>query len=452
VVQFNKFHNRFKHLFQTKTRSLTLQSYQYLKGLFQASKKNMERMAEAVPDSNDQRFQHFLSKSPWDEDAVIDKLAQEANGHIGGHPDSCLLLDETAIVKKGAKSVGVARQYCGELGKVDNCQVAVFAVLAHQQLATPIDCRLFLPRSWTDDPQRCHEAGVPAEYLDYQRKQDLALQLVLSSRARGAVFNWVGCDGLYGEDPGFLRSLTAMGEVFMADVHKDQRIYLEDPSPQIPAPSTQRGRKPTRLKARSKPLRVDRWTEEQPENSWQRFDIRATTKGKLKVAVLHRRVWLWDGKEPKAQCWHLIVRKTLGPEEIKYSVSNAPSQTPVKRLVYMQGQRYLIERIFQDSKNQCGLDQYQARGWRSWHHHMTMVMLGMLFMVGLRLHHKKAYPLLSCTDIVELLSHYLPQRKISEEEIFRQLEIRHQRRQQAIESANRKQSQEEISSNGNVTK
>ena len=86
VVQFNKFHNRFKHLFQTKTRSLTLQSYQYLKGLFQASKKNMERMAEAVPDSNDQRFQHFLSKSPWDEDAVIDKLAQEANGHIGGHP------------------------------------------------------------------------------------------------------------------------------------------------------------------------------------------------------------------------------------------------------------------------------------------------------------------------------------------------------------------------------
>ena len=91
----------------------------------------MERMAEAVPNSNDQRFQHFPSQSPWDEDAVIDRLAQEANGHIGGQPDSCLLLDETAIVKKGAKSVGIASQYCGELGKVDNCQVAVFAVLAH---------------------------------------------------------------------------------------------------------------------------------------------------------------------------------------------------------------------------------------------------------------------------------------------------------------------------------
>ncbi len=421
-------------MFKTRTRDLSTRAKQYLKGLFQAKKKNMERMAEIVPDSNDQAYQHFLSKSPWNEDAVFDQICLDVNHLIGGNADTCLIIDETGIPKKGEKSVGVSRQYCGQLGKVDNCQVGVFTVMAHKQHAAPIDCRLFLPKPWIEDKQRCAQAGVPDQFIEYQRKHDLALQLVIAARLRGARFGWVGFDALYGDDPAFLRSLDNMGEIFMADIHKDQHIYLDDPSPYVPARKAKRGRAPKRLKARCKPIRVDRWVQQQPDSAWNLIDIRHTTKGKLKAAVLHRRVWLWDGKESKAQHWHLIVRKTIATNELKYGLSNAKAQTPAKRLVYMQGQRYLIERIFQDAKNQCGLGQYQARGWRSWHHHMAMVMLAMLFMLEQQIKHNAAYPLLSCNDIVELLTHYLPNRKISEEEVFRQLQVRHRRRQKAIQS------------------
>jgi SRSO17 transposase len=398
----------------------------------------MERMAESVPNSDDQAYQHFLSQSPWEEDAVIDQVCHDTNQLIGGK-ESGLIIDETGIPKKGTKSVGVSRQYCGQLGKVENCQVGVFAVLAQGENVSPIDCRLYLPRSWVEDKNRCLHAGVPEEYIEYQRKQDLAVQLVIASHLRGAEFGWVGCDAFYGEDPAFLRSLNDLGEIFVADVHKDQRIYLSDPAPRVPSPKSKKGRRPKRLKSSIKPVRVDIWSQEQPESAWVRIETRDTTKGKLRIAVLHRRVWLWDGKEAKAQCWRLIVRKTIGTDDIKYSISNAPPDIKLERLAYMQGQRYLVERVFQDAKNQCGMGQYQARGWRSWHHHMTMVMMAMLFMLEQRVKNSPDYPLLSSNDIVELLNYYLPDRKASEEEIFEQLQARHERRQKAIESAYRKQ-------------
>lgn len=426
-------------MFKSKTRNLSFRAEQYLNGLFQAKKKNMERMAEAVPNSNDQAYQHFLSQSPWEENAVIDQLCHDTNQLIGGKNDSCLIIDETGIRKKGQKSVGVSRQYCGQFGKVENCQVGVFVALAHGQYVAPIDCRLFLPKSWADDIERCRQAGIPDEFIEYQRKQDLALQLVLAARIRGAEFGWIGCDAFYGEDPAFLRSLDSMSEIFVADVHKDQRIYLDNPLPYVPAPKSEKGRRPTRLKTDGEALRVDFWAQQQLESAWEKFEVRDTTKGKLRVAVLHRQVWLWDGKEPKAHCWRLIVRKTIGTDEIKYSISNAPPQVSLERLVYMQGQRYLIERVFQDAKNQCGMGQYQARAWRSWHHHMTMVMLAMLFMLEQQIKNSAAYPLLSSNDIVELITFYLPNRKASEEEILEQLQMRHERRQRAIDSAYRKQ-------------
>lgn len=426
-------------MFKSKTRDLSFRAEQYLKGLFQAKKKNMERMAESVPNTNDQAYQHFLSKSPWQEDAVIDELCHDANQLIGGQEDSCLIIDESGFPKKGSESVGVARQYCGQKGKVDNCQVGVFTALANKKYVTPIDCRLFLPRSWTEDKERCREVEVPEEFIEYQRKQDLAIQLVIAARIRGVAFNWVGCDAFYGEDPGFLRSLNEMGETFVADIHKDQRIYLRDPQPYVPTKKSKKGRQPTRLKTGVKPIRADQWSKQQPEDDWKKFEIRDSSKGKLRVSVLHRHVWLWDGKEHRAQRWRIVVRKTAGTDEIKYSLSNAESSISLQRLVYMQGQRYLVERAFQDAKNQCGMGQYQARGWRSWHHHMTMVMLAMLFMLEQQIKNSADYPLLSSNDIVELLTHYLPNRKTSEEEIFEQLQMRHMRRQRAIDSAYRTQ-------------
>ena len=413
----------------------------------------MERMAEVVPDSDDQSLQHFLTNSTWDQWAVIDQVSHDADRLIGGQSNTCLLIDETSFPKKGSKSVGVARQWCGELGKVDNCQAGVFAILSCKERSVPIDCRLFLPKSWVKNKQRCIAAGIPEQDIEFNRKHDLAFQMVISARDRGIRYNWVGCDSFYGEDPSFLRALDQMQEVFMADVHKDQLIYLEDPEPTVPSGRSKSGRKPKRLKAKTESIRADRWAKEQPAKAWKRLSIRDTTKGKLRVDVLHRRVWLWDGKENQAKHWHLIVRREVNGSKIKYSLSNAPANTSLKRLAYMQAQRYWVERSFQDSKNSCGMGDYQARSWRSWHHHMALVMMAMLFMLEQRVEQKDSHPLLSCSDVISLLCHFLPQRTFNEEEVFRQLEVRHRKRKASIKSAYRRQ-QREIRKNRqtNVTK
>jgi SRSO17 transposase len=129
--------------------------------LVQAARKNMERMAEVVPDTDYQRLQHFLSHSPWDHAAVMRQVAQEADRLLGGQPDTCLLIDESAFVKKGNESAGAARQWCGRLGKIENCQVGVIAVLSAGERHVPVDARLYLPQRWVDEPARCRRAGIP---------------------------------------------------------------------------------------------------------------------------------------------------------------------------------------------------------------------------------------------------------------------------------------------------
>ena len=191
----------------------------------------MEKMAEAVPGTNSQRFQNFLTKSPWDHQKVIDHIARDADKKLGGHPDCSLLVDETSFPKKGNASVAVNRQWCGRLGKVDNCQVGVFANLCNGNNHTLVDCRLYIPEDWIDDPERCRKAGIPDKNIVFKTKAQLALEIVRSARAKGLRFNWSGYDGGYGKEPWFLRALEDDGEIFMADVHKDQMIWLEDPQP-----------------------------------------------------------------------------------------------------------------------------------------------------------------------------------------------------------------------------
>ena len=434
--RFVHFCDGFAKHFRLLTRDVSCQSQQYLCGLMQARRKNMERMAEVVPDSDEQVLQHFLSNSNWDARAVVDQVARQADALLGGTADSALLIDESGITKKGKKSVGVARQWNGRLGKVDNCQVGVYAALSRGRFSTLIDERLYLPREWVEDKARCAAAKIPPAARTLKSKPELALEMVRHSRRLGVRFGWVGADGAYGSDPAFLRALEADGETFMVDVHKDQHIYLEDPKPVIPAQSSSRGRKPKRRVAQCEPVRVDRWVEEQRDSAWQRLVLRDSTKGKLQVEVLHRRVWLWDRKEAQAREWHLMVRREVkAREEIKYGLSNAPAETPVHRLAQMQGQRYWIERSFQDGKSQAGLDHYQVRGWKAWHHHMALVMMAMLFMLQERIEQHEEHPLLSCADIETLLAHFLPRRDVGVEEVIRQLELRHQKRQASIDSA-----------------
>lgn len=401
----------------------------------------MERMAEAVPDADEQQLQHFLSNTEWDDRGVRDQVALETDKILGTDSDTALLIDESGFTKKGTHSVGVARQWNGRLGKVDNCQVGVFAALARGSLATLIDVRLFLPKGWATDAERCEAAGVPNEARVARTKPDLALEMIRHNRKLGVRFSWVGMDGLYGNDPHLLRCLDDDGEIFVADVHKDQRVYLEDPDPTVPpTPAGCRGRKRTKLVAASVPVRVDAWVKSQPANAWERKTIRGSSKGKLRIEVLHRWVWLWDEKESKARRWHLIVRREITrPDEIKYTLSNAPEGTQPLRLATMQAQRYWIERSFQDGKSHAGLRDYQVRGWRPWHHHMALVMMAMLFMLQEKVRNHSDIPLMTCADIEVLLARFLPQRDLDADEVIRQMEVRHQKRQASIDQAYRRQ-------------
>jgi len=206
------------------------QAEAYLCGLLQATRRNVERMAEVVPGTNAQALHHFLSHSPWEVRPVMDQVAREVGGVLGGQPDSCLLLDETCFAKKGSQSVGVARQWNGLLGKTDNCQVAVFAALVRGRFVGLVDCELYLPKEWIEDPERCEAAGVPEQRRVLQTKPQLALQLVKRARHNGVGFSWVAADSAYGQDRALLRALDDAGETFVFDVHRDQRVWLEDPA------------------------------------------------------------------------------------------------------------------------------------------------------------------------------------------------------------------------------
>lgn len=438
--RFQSFSKRYGKHFRRGTRSVASQARMYLQGLMQASRKNLERMEEVVPDCGYQSLQHFVSDSEWDPRAVLDQVAEEADRHLGGSASSCLLLDESSFQKKGESSVGVERQWSGRLGKVENCQVAVYASLSQGPYSTLIDVRLYLPKTWIQDPKRCLAAGVPESEMTLKSKADLAFEMVVQARQNGVRFRWVGVDGGYGKEPAFLRRLEDHGEVFVADVHKDQQIYLEDPAPCLPEKKGRRGRKPTRPQAQSLSQRVDAWAAAQPPELWQKVAVRSGTKGEVRVEALHGRVWLWDGSEPRARFWHaVVIREVSSPETIKYALSNASAETSLESLVQMQRQRFWIERSFEDGKSESGLADYQVRGWRAWHHHMALVMMAMLFMLEEKLSHKQSHPLLSCSDIEVLLAHFLPRRDVTVEEVVRQMEARHQARQKAIDSAYRRQ-------------
>ena len=416
--------------FKAHKRNVSHRAHQYLKGLLQASQRNMEKMAEVVPQTDEQALQQFLSDSPWDYQAVMDHVASDANALLGGS-DSALLLDESGIGKKGKHSVGVARQWCGRLGKVDNCQVGVFAALAKGSDSCLIDAQLFLPEEWTNDPKRCDKARVPREKQNPRTKIDIALEIVHRARENGINYGWVGADSFYGRDKGFQQALHDLGETFVVDVPQDFTVYLQDPKPSIPAPSHS-GRAPTRYKTQEQFIEVRQWVQKQGDTGWRRYTFRQGVQGPMSVEAQHERVWVWDGHSAHAHCCHLLVKREADGG-VKYSISNAPAQTSMRRLLYMQGQRHFIERIFQDSKSHLGLDHYQARNWNSWHHHMALIMMAMVFLLQQRVARKDDYPLMTVSDMVFIFATILPSRRNNLAQALEIVEQRHRNRQRDIE-------------------
>jgi SRSO17 transposase len=380
----------------------------FLRGLILAARRNMQQMSEVQDDVDQQDLQYLVSQATWDHQAVQDQLTHDADLLLGGHEDSMLLLDESGFGKKGKMSAGVARQWNGRLGKVDNCQVGVFGALCRGTASTLIQGRLYLPESWTDDPKRCAKAHIPVEHQSFISKSSMALEIVKRTRECGARFAWVGADAGYGKEPKFLRSLADAGERFMVNVHRNQRFYAQDPQPSVPEAASTRGRTPTRLTTAMEPLTAETWAKAQSEDAWDSIDVRHSTAGVITVRALRRTAWMWNSDEQMAREWTLLVIHESGPDgKISYALTNAAKDLPLRQLVQADRQRFWVEQAFGDTKSELGLAEYEARGWLSWHRHMTLCMMAQLFMVETRIQEADAIPMLSARDIRTALAQRL---------------------------------------------
>ena len=403
-----------------------------------AERKNMERMEEYVENYDYQSLQQFVSDSPWDHEALMKRIGKDLDALLGGK-DSMLIIDESGFTKKGTKSVGVARQWNGRLGKVDNAQVGVFAALSDGQSGCSlVDSRLYLPEEWTEDAKRCEQAKIPEDKREFKTKPQLAWEMIESAQSGGLRFGWVGLDSLYGNAAQLLRNIADVGLLFSADVHRDQHIYPEDPAPYLPERTSKIGRAPSTLHARSESKRIDSFFEGLDSSHWQKVFVRDGTKGRIEVQACARRVWLWDGQEQEARQWWGVCVINGATAGRKFFLSNAPASTSLSVLVGKHAGRYWIERIFQDAKTSVGMADYQARGWIAWHHHMALVMLALLFLLKERRLHNNTLDLLSCQDIVALLDVYLPRSDRTKQAVIDSMNRRHAKRRAAIESARRR--------------
>jgi SRSO17 transposase len=304
------------------------------------SRKNIYAISEVVADTDNRNLQQFITHSKWSAREVLDLVARDADELIGDRSDAALILDESGFAKQGRMSVGASRQYLGRLGKVDNGQVAVFGVLAKGRFATAIDTRLYLPKEWTDDAERCDKAGIPQSERVFKTKNQLALEIVEQARRNGMRFGWVGADAGYGSGPDFLFCLADAGHTFLIDVHKSFLIYGVDPQPKA-EPST-KGRTPNRSISEQNTLSVQQFVQGCPTKDWRVYNVRETTRGSLKLRVLRKSVYVWDKHSGKGRRYELLVTESLDGQDRKYSLTNQKPSTSTRRLCW-------VERCFENS-------------------------------------------------------------------------------------------------------
>lgn len=432
LIRLGDWFQRLSGYFKAGNHSLLPHAIRYAHGLLQASKANLERMSEVVPNTLYQNLHHFVSHSPWDDDPIRAASAGLLNQLLGGTPQSGLLIDETAFTKKGKQSVGVTRQWSGQLGKTDSCQVAVFSALCNSEHACLLDAQIYIPLDWSTDPERCQKAGIPAGKEQFKPKTQLALELIQKADAMGVKYAWTGVDAGYGKDPAFLRELDTRNKIFFADVQKTQRIYLSNP---VKKRRYQKGKGALRrLSTLPKPMTVEAWVKAQPKRKWKNVFLRQGSHGAQYAKILHGRVWVWDGKEERPHAWHIIVRRRGHDEkkpDDKYTLSNAPGNLSTKKLTWYQSQRYKVEQSFQEAKQELGMDDYQVRGWRAWHHHITLTILTMGFLVDEKIRFGRIQDGVSLRSICELIVALLP--KIDFETKLAQVLVRSQRQVRARE-------------------
>lgn len=389
------------------------------------------------------QMQHFITESNWDARELIDKVAGSVSSILPKRKMTGLIIDESGWVKKGDKSVGVGHQYCGNVGKVSNSQVAVFACLSNGDFASMIDTRLFLPKDWCNDAKRCQEAGIPQEEMAFRSKLELAADIVSHQKEQGIVFDFVTADGYYGNDASFARTIENLGSVYMLDIHSDAEIYLERPELVLPEKKGLKGPKPKRLRASLPGIKVNAYLTTLKAEDWQTLNIRNTTKGVLWGEYHFAKVYIWDKGTDQTEQRLLVIRKTTsgkGTVEIKYSFTNANlEQYEPEGLAYMQAERYFIEHSIKESKHILGMDQFQTRKWLAWQHQIALNFLVSSFILKEKLELFEEIPLLSARDVKEMVVRELYE-QMTQDQIMDRINKRHAIRQQDINRNYKKKS------------
>lgn len=354
----------------------------FVQGLLrQGERRNSENIAEAIADGHVRNLQAFITTGAWRDAAVLPEM-RGCVREVLADDDAVCNYDETGFPKKGTKSVGVKRQYSGTLGRTDNCQVAVFANYCSTKGHTFMDRRLFLPEEWANDRPRREEAGVPAEVV-FRTKPELALEMLTVAVHEGVPFRWVGGDSVYGDSPTFVQGVRQLGKWYVVDTACDNRVWTEQPQV-IPAeqrPKPKRGRPCTQPLVVGEAKRVDEVIAALPAKAWRRVTVAQGSQGPR--VYEYAEVWVWFSEEglpgPKER---LLVRRSIAQEpEWKYHRSNAPAEVPLEKLAAVRGTRWTIEEDIQSAKGECGLDEYETRGWVGWHHHTALSMLALTFLV-----------------------------------------------------------------------
>lgn len=385
--ELNKFLKLFDACFPRKDTRAHLPVY--ISGqLSNLPRKSVEPIAVEA-DVAPRTLQEFLSQHRWPEDHLRDRFQQLVRDEHSG-PHTIGIIDETSFVKKGDKTPGVKRQWCGSVGKQENCIVTVHLGYACDDFHCLLDGELYLPEDWAKDPERRQEAGIP-EDMSYRSKWRIALELYDRAVGNGLHFEWMTFDEWYGGKPGFLRGLAARGQPFVGEVPRNLVGWLKPPRVVTRAfrrHGRGRGRKVPRLASGSSPARrIDELLkqEELRDQPWQRWRIKDGEKGPMIWEIKHCRFTPKDEDGLPGEPMHLIVaRDVLDLEEIKFFVSNAPPETSIQPMLLVAFSRWRVERCFEDHKGEIGLDHYEGRLYLGLKRHMILSAISYLFLARMR--------------------------------------------------------------------
>jgi SRSO17 transposase len=371
--------------------------FDYMVGQFShLARKSIEPMALQVEGGNIRGLQRFISDDVWDEEQMLWNYHQLVADAMGA-PDGVLMFDESGFVKKGTDSVGVARQYCGSLGKVENSQVGVFAAYASRHGYALVDKRLFIPEQWFSEAYKARRAKcqVPAE-ATFHTKPQLAAAMLQAMAHEGLMpFKYVVADCVYGNSPAFLDAVEAcVGVTALVAISSETRCWLQ-------APRTTDKRYMYKGALRSKrvvvgsdhaPCTVAALAARLPTSSWYRRKVSEGTKGPIEYEFARQRVTLAKEGLPERTVW-LVIKRTSGAEPVySYAISNAPVSTPLRTFVWLSGVRWAIEQCFEEGKTELGMDHYEVRKHPGWHHHMLTSMLAHFFLWHMKLRLGKKSP------------------------------------------------------------